>query len=100
MVGPLDAKTSPPANLFRSAPLNTDTDRRSLIGSACPETSEPSQPIADAITIQKNLRLVSQHPTGRFTVFKVPNRTLGLSERQARRSMFSGRRSAAQSGHR
>jgi len=91
---------SPLANLFKSASLNTDRDRRSLIGSALTETSGPSKLVAAAITVQNKLRLAPRRPMGRFTVLKVPNRTLLRSERQGglsvQRSAFGVRRAMAQ----
>ena len=49
----------------------------------------PASRLLPAITVQNNLRLAPRRPTGRFTVLKVPNRTLVRSERQDGRSAFS-----------
>ena len=71
LVGPFDAKTSPPASLFRSASLNTDRERRSLIGSALTLTSEKSQPVAAATNDQNSLWLASRRPARGGEVLKV-----------------------------
>ena len=82
MAGPLDAKTSPVANLFRSASLKTETDRRSLIGSALTVARRPIKPIAVATTVKNSLCLATHRRKEGGTVLKVWNRTLVRSERQ------------------
>src|ERR1700747_3327893 len=82
MAGPLEANTSPPAKLCKSASLNTERDRSSLIGSALTVATAVTKPIAAAINVENNLRTTGGPLREKFTVLKVSNRTLDLSERQ------------------
>src|SRR5205823_62133 len=82
IAGPLEANTSPPANLFKSASLNTDRDRSSLIGSALAAVTAARRPTAATINVENNLKPITGPPRGKFKVLKVSNRTLDVSERQ------------------